>query len=92
MANETTVHVLQCQDPGALEVWHKAMEELNTWMKNQKTHPGIRAAVIKHLTEWQADDPVPPLGGQMFFGWPIATRNQNAVGWQAFIKGCPTKG
>jgi hypothetical protein len=76
----------------ALAVWHRAMEDLNTWMKNQKTHPGIRAAVIKHLTAWQADNPVPPLGGQPFFDLPTAILNQNAVGWQAFIEGCPTKG
>jgi hypothetical protein len=65
-------------------VWHKPMEDLNTWMKNQKTHPGIRAAVIKHLTAWQeAGELVPPLGGQTFFDLPTATRNQNEVGWQA---------
>ena len=32
------------------------------------------------------------LGGQTFFDLPTAIRNQNEVGWQAFIEGCPTKG
>ena len=90
--NETTVHVLQCQDPRAKVQWKKSLETLNSWMKEQKTHPGIRVVVIAHLTKWQENGPDPTLDGQEFFDLPAAIMNQNEVGWQAFIEGCPAQG
>mgnify|MGYP003460263465 FL=1 len=90
--NETTLHVLLCQDPGATAQWKKSLDELNTWMKKHKTHPGIRAAVISHLKAWQTSSPGPTTHGQAYYNLSTAIANQNEVGWQAFIEGCPSHG
>jgi hypothetical protein len=90
--NEDTTHILKCQDPRAKAQWKKSLETLDSWMKEQKTHPGIRAAVIGHLISWQEDGAEPTLIGQQFFGLPEAIANQNEIGWQAMIDGSPAQG
>jgi hypothetical protein len=34
-------HVLQCQDPCALQVWKQSIANLEVWLKKQRTEPGI---------------------------------------------------
>jgi hypothetical protein len=92
VANETTTHVLKCQDSRAKEQWKKSLESLDTWMKTQGTHPGIRAAIISHLTAWQIDSVDPITLSQTFLNVTEAVHNQNAMGWQAFMEGSPAQG
>ena len=92
VADEDTKHVVNCQDPRAKDVWTKSLAELAVWMKKEKTHPGIRAAIIGYLKAWQADGPPPNLVGQQFFDVPVAIANQNTIGWQAMMDGSLAQG
>ena len=89
---EDAKHVWICPSQSAKDRWKKSMEELEIWMKKQKTHPGITVAVVAHLTAWREGKPSPPPGPHRFFGIPEAIENQNRIGWQALLEGCPAIG
>ena len=89
--SEDTVHVLKCQDPRAQEVWKKAIDDFNTWMRNQSTHPAIRAAITSHLLAWQGDQPNPQSRSRDTHLVQVIAK-QSEVGWQAFVEGCPVQG
>jgi hypothetical protein len=72
--------------------WKKSLDALNTWMKKHKTHSGIRAAVISHLKAWQTSSPGPATHSQTYYNLSAAVSNQNEIGRQAFIEGCPLYG
>ena len=88
---EDTVHVLKCQDPRAQELWKKAIDDLNTWMRQQSTHPGIRTAITAYLLAWQGDMPQPTLRNPSH-GLAKVIEKQNEVGWQSLVEGCPVQG
>jgi hypothetical protein len=90
--HEDTVHVLNCQDPRAQELWKKAIGDLNTWMKKQRTHPGIRAAITAYLLAWQGDQPHPTIRNQNSHGLARVIEKQTEVGWQTLVEGCPVQG
>jgi hypothetical protein len=61
-------------------------------MRKQNTHPGICAAVISHLKAWQTSSPGPKTHSQAYYNLSTVVLNQNEIGWQAFIEGCPSHG
>ena len=52
---ETTMHVLQCQDSRAKEVWDKSMEALEEWMTSQHTEPELQRLFLANLNQHQRE-------------------------------------
>jgi hypothetical protein len=49
---EDATHVWKSQDPKALEVWTKAITNLEIWLKKQRTEPGITRIICAKLLAW----------------------------------------
>jgi hypothetical protein len=52
-ADETALHVIQCQHATAREEWTKQFEQLQKWFDNQTTDPNISKAIIYNLKKWR---------------------------------------
>ena len=61
-------------------------------MKKQNTHPGITQMIIANLRAWRLGTTAEPITSHQVFGLQEATRNQNSIGWQALLEGCPALG
>jgi len=45
-------HLTQCQAPGAIEQWTKALQTLDNWMQKANTDPILHHDMIEGLTRW----------------------------------------
>ena len=84
---EDASHVWTCQDPRALTVWQQSIANLEVWLQQQKTEPGITTVLCAKLLSWQrggsiGDIPV----GQFIYetgaiGWKSLLEGRTALGW-----------
>jgi hypothetical protein len=44
--NETTDHVLRCQEPGAAALWKQSMIDLERWMTTNYGHPELIKIIL----------------------------------------------
>ncbi len=70
---EDACHVIQCPDPRARKVWEASLTKLDSWMKDQRTNPLLRNALLVGLKSWANGDPctsrVPAARAQSNIGW-----------------------
>jgi hypothetical protein len=88
---EDATHVWKCQDPRALEVWTKAITNLEVWLKKQRTEPGITRIICAKLLAWQSGSDAEITAG-VFLGPKDAVQKQDEIGWQALLEGRPALG
>jgi hypothetical protein len=81
---EDAAHVWICKGEGASDIWEKAVEELQLWLRNANTDPTVTHVVIQYLTGWR-------LGINPVYESPAcfqdAIRNQDQIGWHRLIEG-----
>jgi hypothetical protein len=88
---EDATHVWKCQEPRALEVWTKAITNLELWLKKQRTEPGITRIICAKLLAWQSGSAAEITVG-VFLGLKDAVQKQDEIGWQALLEGRPALG
>ena len=88
---EDTSHVWKCRGKGADETWEKSIDELHSWLTSHDTESDLAAAICKGLRAWYNNEPL-PTSQSTFPGLADAVDNQNKIGWQALLEGCPAKG
>jgi len=49
LADETTLHVLQCPHSQQTIKWHLAVDSLQDWLKESDTHPSITSCLVSSL-------------------------------------------
>jgi hypothetical protein len=50
--DESTLHVLRCQQTGASELWEWSIQNLEQWITNNLGHPELVELIILGLTTW----------------------------------------
>ena len=50
--NETTLHILTCQDSRAIAQWNASISKLSTWLTKSHTHPFLHDRIIQFLQRW----------------------------------------
>jgi hypothetical protein len=75
-------HVWICQGEGATDIWEKAVEELEQWLRN--ANPTVPHRVILYLKGWCFGSNT---AYEALSGFQDAIRNQDQIGWHRFIKG-----
>ncbi len=86
-AFETTGHVIRCPAPQAQRQWEASMSKLATWLTKSLTLPDIKKAIISRLKAWHADEAIGPAPDYNWPGVNDLVRNQDLVGWRAFLEG-----
>jgi Sugar (and other) transporter len=86
---EDSEHVTKCQGSGAPEQWEQAIQNLETWMKANKTDQNITRAICQGLHAWNTDQPA----NTETFSQPIAKTmdKQTETGWRNLLEGFPVK-
>ena len=84
--DETTKHVVQCQDARAAACWAAEVTRVHQWMESVNTEPTLHASILKRLAAWRSGRPLPPLHG---LSPPVAAAiaEQDAIGWWNFLLG-----
>ena len=90
---ETTLHVLRCQDPRATLQWRQSLRRLRGQLDDLGTSFALTESIIQNLTRWQTDSgpwyPYDDSGatkavdGQWDIGWENAVRGQLHYEWAA---------
>lgn len=83
---EDATHVWQCRDPRGLKGWTQSIVNLEEWMKQQQTQPGIIQVVCGKLMAWQRGSTENiPVG--TFHALPAVVEKQNEIDWQSLLEG-----
>jgi hypothetical protein len=84
--NETTSHIIQCQQPEAVDLWRTEVQSLRTWMLSTMGHPELVSVITASLLEWQSSS-------RGYLATPddatlqLAVNRQRRIGWKSFIEG-----
>jgi hypothetical protein len=84
--NETTSHIIQCQQHEAVNLWHNEILALRSWMLRTLGHPELVSIITNALLQWQSTS-------RGFEGIPrdqtlqLAVQRQRNIGWKSFIEG-----
>ena len=89
--NETTLHVLLCQEASASQRWKNALNSLDTWMTDNNAEPDMQEIIIKSLQSWRNWTTPPPSPGSDQVTLIQAMAEQNSIGWHNFIDGFISK-
>jgi hypothetical protein len=85
--------VWACQDPRAITVWQKSIENLEVWLQQEKTEPGIITKVLcAKLLSWQRGGSIGDIPVGPFLGLQEVVSKQDALGWQSLLEGRPAIG
>ena len=84
--DETTKHVLQCNDARAIACWQKEITRLHKWMGSVNTHPTLQTAILKRLAQWRSNSPLTPLP-VLSPEFTSAIEEQDSIGWWNFLLG-----
>jgi hypothetical protein len=81
---EDAPHVWTCKNPGARDIWSKAIASIEISLRKLNTDPTIRHIIILYLTGWQTGEDIlynPPRALE------AAVQEQNQIGWNQFFEG-----
>lgn len=82
--NETTDHVLSCNDTRMRHTWNEHVEGIETWLEATDTHPIIQECFLSVLRERDLNYSFPTeADGHLRRAWHL----QRALGWANFIEG-----
>ena len=87
--DETTEHIILCQNSARTALYHSAVKKLGQWMNNQQTDPLISTMVLKYLraqkslTMYQCYEGSRSLTS---LGWALA-KAHDRLGWRNFSEG-----
>jgi len=83
---ESKDHITQCQAPGAVEQWTKALQSLNDRMQQSNTDPILRQDNLDGLTRWNKNDT------QITQDYRSkAAKEQDLLGWDLALEGVISK-
>jgi hypothetical protein len=84
--NESTAHIIQCQDNGAKTLWNVEMCKLEQWMLDNDGHPEMVESICNRLRAWQSmKDTINPSYSDSVLS--LAITQQQRLGWFNFIQG-----
>jgi len=83
---ESKDHLTQCQAPGAIEQWTKALQSLDNWMQKSNTDPTLRNNIIKGLTRWNQNKDQNTREDRS-----KAAQEQDILGWDLVLEGAISK-
>ena len=87
-AVDCATHVWQCQDLCALQVWKQSLANLEVWLKQQRTEPGIIKVLCAKLLAWQSGSTEDILVGA-FLGLQEVVQKQDKIGLPSLLEGRP---
>jgi hypothetical protein len=84
--NETTEHVLLCQDPRAAEHFERLAKKLDLELVSMETAPELRRTIIRKMTNWRRGRRVTAQITNKY-GEKEASEHQDIIGWTNFMVG-----
>ncbi len=84
--NETTEHVLLCQDPRATEHFERLSTKLDQDLVTMETAPELRRTIIRKITNWRRRRRVTAQVTNKY-GEREASEHQDQIGWTNFMLG-----
>jgi hypothetical protein len=85
-ADENTNHVLLCREASATHTWKTSLSNLDNWLKDNDSAPGLRSAVITHLKNWRdAITTTRYISGNRALDQAI--KEQTTLGWNNLLCG-----
>ena len=91
--DETTDHILLCQDKGRTKLYRKSVKQLVDWMKKQQTHPMITRMVQLYLRAQKTKtmkEIYKEIGNDELEEWMLAY-DHDEIGWKCFAEGRKSK-
>jgi hypothetical protein len=85
---EDAVHVLECPDPEAITQFEEAIDNLHKWLEAQCMAPEATELICQRLLEWRHGEGLSDVNLPQFLGLQEALKEQDAMGWRAFLEGC----
>ncbi len=82
---ETTRHVLQCQDPRATETWEMQINKLTEWFNKKDTPADLQFAILRRINQWRKDQTFTEIQGTQLL--KDAIQEQDCIGWYNFHLG-----
>jgi len=83
---ESKEHITQCQDPETVELWTKALQNLDDWLQKLNTDSMIWTKLIIGLMKWNQ---VTDQGNEEYKSQ--VAQEQNALGWDLLLEGVASK-
>ena len=84
--DETTKHVIQCQDANTLQRWKTGVKAIRQWFVTTSTNPDLQHAIFQRLEEWRNDTPRRTIHTSNRL-LREAVRQQDLIGWWSFLQG-----
>ena len=85
---EDNHHVLECGSKGSRKVWHKALKNLDSWLRKIGTDPDIVRAIMLIIPRWHcADLQSTYCPGNINNEVQQAVREQHIISWNNFMDG-----
>ena len=85
-SQESTSHVLQCNDDSACQLWDNEVDTLNKWMIEKKGQPNLAKVIVDNLHSWKYRL---PKSNALPHCHTLrkAIIHQDRIGWKQFIEG-----
>jgi hypothetical protein len=83
--DETTHHVIQCNDARADVCWNLQLQHLTAWIQEQDTLPAISQLILSRLNDWRNNRPFTQ--HQCTPALQAALDKQDQIGWWNFLLG-----
>ncbi len=83
---ESKEHITQCQDPETVELWTKALQNLDDWLQKLNTDSMIWTKLIIGLMKWNQ---VTDQGNEEYKSQ--VAQEQNSLGWDLLLEGVASK-
>lgn len=81
--NETAQHVWSCKSESARAIWEKAETDLEEWMSDVQTCPGVSKVIRSRIRCWRAGTLHRIFHSHRTRGIAEATAKQDRMGWDA---------
>lgn len=87
--DETTEHILRCQDAESNNLWEAETEKLKQWLTDNDCEPHMKNYIIASLTAWRNNTPYPDVPDDETLS--RAAEQQQQLTWKGFLNGCLSK-
>ena len=83
---EDAEHILQCQQPEAIQTWTASLQKLSNWMIEVKTDPELRELILDQLRQWKQTSAAPTTS-LLPPSLQDLLEEQQTIGWNKFLEG-----
>ncbi len=87
-APEYSAHIWACKGEGTSDIWNRAIEALEQWLRISDTEPTVAHLIVTHLQRWRSGESTANEAPGIF---QEVVNNQAYIGWHKLIEGWQSK-